>query len=115
MTLLSCGGAIPKRGSVLGLGTGLLPSLSPPTLHHEMDRLWDGAELAISPHIQRKLDHQMSRCGDEGESGRENRECEGVAGDNLVRAEATNRRWQDLGAQAATIRRKNIFHRRHRK
>jgi phosphatidylserine/phosphatidylglycerophosphate/cardiolipin synthase-like enzyme len=30
----------------------------------EMDRLWDGAELGITPHIQRKLDRQRIRCGD---------------------------------------------------
>ncbi len=30
----------------------------------EMDRLWDTAELGITPHIQRKLDRQKIRCGD---------------------------------------------------
>ncbi|QNJ12993.1 PLD-like domain protein [Synechococcus sp. A18-46.1] len=30
----------------------------------EMDRLWNGAELGITPHIQRKLDRQKIRCGD---------------------------------------------------
>ena len=30
----------------------------------EMDRLWDTAELGITPHIQRKLDRQRIRCGD---------------------------------------------------
>ena len=30
----------------------------------EMDRLWRGAELGITPHIQRKLEHQKIRCGD---------------------------------------------------
>ena len=30
----------------------------------EMDRLWDGAELGITPHIRRKLDRQRIRCGD---------------------------------------------------
>ena len=30
----------------------------------EMDRLWDGTELGITPHIQRKLDRQKIRCGD---------------------------------------------------
>jgi len=33
----------------------------------EMDRLWDSAELGITPHIQRKLDRQRIRCGDEVE------------------------------------------------
>ena len=31
----------------------------------EMDRLWNGAELGITPHIQRKLERQKIRCGDE--------------------------------------------------
>ena len=35
----------------------------------EMDRLWDGAELGITPHIQRKLDRQRIRCGDGVERG----------------------------------------------
>ena len=30
----------------------------------EMDRLWDTAELGITPHLQRKLDRQKIRCGD---------------------------------------------------
>ena len=30
----------------------------------EMDRLWDTAELGITPHIQRKLDRQKIRCSD---------------------------------------------------
>ena len=30
----------------------------------EMDRMWRGAELGITPHIQRKLDRQTIRCGD---------------------------------------------------
>ena len=30
----------------------------------EMDRLWRGAELGVTPHIQRKLDRQKIRCGD---------------------------------------------------
>ena len=30
----------------------------------EMDRLWNTAELGITPHIQRKLDRQKIRCGD---------------------------------------------------
>ena len=30
----------------------------------EMDRLWDSAELGITPHLQRKLDRQKIRCGD---------------------------------------------------
>ena len=29
----------------------------------EMDRLWETAELGITPHIQRKLDRQRIRCG----------------------------------------------------
>ena len=28
---------------------------------HEMDRLWESAELGITPHIQRKLDRQRIR------------------------------------------------------
>ena len=35
----------------------------------EMDRLWNGAELGITPHIQRKLDRQKIRCGDGVERG----------------------------------------------
>ena len=30
----------------------------------EMDRLWDGAELGITPHLKRKLDRQRIKCGD---------------------------------------------------
>ena len=30
----------------------------------EMDRLWENAELGITPHIQRKLARQQIRCGD---------------------------------------------------
>jgi len=29
-----------------------------------MDRLWDSAELGITPHLQRKLDRQRIKCGD---------------------------------------------------
>ena len=29
----------------------------------EIDRLWDTAELGITPHIQLKLDRQRIRCG----------------------------------------------------
>ena len=36
---------------------------------HEMDRLWNNAELGITPHIQRKLDRQRIRCGDGVERG----------------------------------------------
>ncbi|MCB4400585.1 phospholipase D-like domain-containing protein [Synechococcus sp. MU1625] len=45
----------------------LLVIHSPQLAQHftrEMDRLWDGAELGITPHIQRKLDRQKIRCGD---------------------------------------------------
>ena len=35
----------------------------------EMDRLWNGAELGITPHIQRKLDRQRIKCGDGVERG----------------------------------------------
>ena len=35
----------------------------------EMDRLWDTAELGITPRIQRKLDRQKIRCGDGVERG----------------------------------------------
>ena len=35
----------------------------------EMDRLWDSAELGITPHIQRKLDRQRIKCGDGVERG----------------------------------------------
>ena len=30
----------------------------------EMDRLWESAELGITPHLQRKLDRQRIKCGD---------------------------------------------------
>ena len=36
-------------------------------LIQEMNRLWDSAELGITPHSQRKLDRQRIRCGDGGE------------------------------------------------
>ena len=36
----------------------------------EMDRLWETAELGITPHIQRKLDRQRIRCGDGVHIGR---------------------------------------------
>ena len=36
----------------------------------EMDRLWDTAELGITPHLQRKLDRQQIRCGDGAERER---------------------------------------------
>ena len=45
----------------------LLVIHSPELAQHftrEMDRLWDTAELGITPHIQRKLDRQRIRCGD---------------------------------------------------
>jgi len=45
----------------------LLVIHSPQLAQHftrEMDRLWDTAELGITPHIQRKLDRQRIRCGD---------------------------------------------------
>ena len=29
----------------------------------EMNRLWDTAQLGITPHLQRKLDRRQSRCG----------------------------------------------------
>ena len=32
--------------------------------NREMDRLWNTAELGITPHLQRKLDRQKIRCGD---------------------------------------------------
>ena len=35
----------------------------------EMDRLWDGAELGITPRIQRKLDRQRIKCGHGVERG----------------------------------------------
>jgi len=38
-------------------------------LTREMDRLWDTADLRITPHIQRKLDRQQIRCGDGVERG----------------------------------------------
>jgi phosphatidylserine/phosphatidylglycerophosphate/cardiolipin synthase-like enzyme len=36
----------------------------------EMDRLWETAELGITPRIQRKLDRQRIRCGDGVQIGR---------------------------------------------
>ena len=45
----------------------LLVIHSPQLAQHfarEMDRLWDGAELGITPHLQRKLDRQKIRCRD---------------------------------------------------
>jgi len=35
----------------------------------EMDRLWETAELGITPHLQRKLNLQRAGCGD-GVEGR---------------------------------------------
>ena len=35
----------------------------------EVDRLWDTAQLGITPHIQRKLNRQKIRCGDGVERG----------------------------------------------
>ena len=35
----------------------------------EMDRLWESAELEITPRIQRKLERQKIRCGDGVERG----------------------------------------------
>ena len=35
----------------------------------EMDRLWESAEMGITPHIQRKLNRQKIRCGDGVERG----------------------------------------------
>jgi len=29
----------------------------------EIDRMWQSAELGITPHIQRKLDRQRAKCG----------------------------------------------------
>ncbi len=45
----------------------LLVIHSPQLAQHitrEMDRLWDTAELGITPHLQRKLERQRMRCGD---------------------------------------------------
>ena len=45
----------------------LLVIHSPQLARHftrEMDRLWDTAELGITPHLQRKLDRQRIKCGD---------------------------------------------------
>ena len=39
------------------------------SLNPQIDRLWDTAELGITPHIQRKLDRQRIRCGDAVERG----------------------------------------------
>ena len=50
----------------------LLAIQSPQLAKHftrEMDRLWNTAELGITPHIQRKLDRQKIRCGDGVERG----------------------------------------------
>jgi hypothetical protein len=44
----------------------LLVIHSPQLAQHftrEMDRLWDGAELGITPHIQGKINRQKIRCG----------------------------------------------------
>ena len=35
----------------------------------EMDRLWNNAELGITPHLKRKLDRQRIKCGDGVERG----------------------------------------------
>ena len=35
----------------------------------EMDRLWDTAELGITPHLRRKLERQKIRCGNGVERG----------------------------------------------
>ena len=44
-----------------------LPMIQSPQLAkhftREMDRVWDSSELAVTPHIQRKLDHQRSDMG----------------------------------------------------
>ena len=48
-------------------GETLLVIHSPQLAQHfirEMDRLWDTAELGITPHMQRKLNGQRIRCGD---------------------------------------------------
>ena len=45
----------------------LLAIHSPQLAKHftrEMDRLWDTAELGITPHLRRKLERQKIRCGD---------------------------------------------------
>ena len=45
----------------------LLVIHSPQLAQHftrEMDRLWDTAELGITPHLRRKLERQKIRCGD---------------------------------------------------
>ena len=45
----------------------LLVIHSPQLAQHftrEMDRLWDGAELGITPQLQRKLNRQKIRCRD---------------------------------------------------
>ena len=50
----------------------LLVIHSPQLAQHftrEMDRMWDTAELGITPHIQRKLDRQRIRCGEGVERG----------------------------------------------
>ena len=50
----------------------LLVIHSPKLAQHftrEMDRLWDTAELVITPHIQHKLNRQKIRCGNGVEKG----------------------------------------------
>ena len=45
----------------------LLAIHSPQLAQHftrEMDRLWDTAELGITPQLRRKLERQKIRCGD---------------------------------------------------
>ena len=45
----------------------LLVTHSPQLAKHftrEMDRLWESAELGVTPHLQRKLERQKIRCGD---------------------------------------------------
>ena len=37
----------------------------------EIDRLWRGAELGVTPHLQCKFDRQRIRCGDGVERGSE--------------------------------------------
>jgi len=36
---------------------------------HEMNRLWESAELGMTPKLQRKLDRQRIKCGDGVERG----------------------------------------------
>ena len=50
----------------------LLAIHSPQLAKHftrEMDRLWDTAELGITPHLRRKLERQKIRCGDGVKNG----------------------------------------------